>query len=269
MTASSTYVATDGASYERFLGRWTRALAPEFATAMRLPAEGPLLEIGCGTGSLALTLAERYPARPVTGIDIAPPYIEFARSRVGAHTALRFNIGDACALNLPDRSFAATLAQLVLNFTPDPARAVGEMMRVTRSGGVVGGCVWDFRGGLVYQRLFWDSAAGVDPGAAQARDRLFSGALALPDGLTDLWRAAGLRDVERISVTSRMDYVNFADYWEPLFSGQGPVGVYTDALSPDLRARIEEIVRRAYLSGAPDGPRSMTATAWAVRGIVP
>jgi hypothetical protein len=66
-----------------------------------------------------------------------------------------------------------------------------------------------------------------------------------------------------------MEYVDFADYWEPLLGGQGPVGAYVASLSPDRRRVIEERVRLSYLSGAPDGPRSMTATAWAVRGTVP
>jgi hypothetical protein len=134
---------------------------------------------------------------------------------------------------------------------------------------VLVGAVWDFRGGLTYQRLFWDTAAGLDPGAAAARDRLFSGALALPDGLADLFARAGLADIERASLTIRMDYASFEDYWRPLLGGQGPVGSYATKLAPELRARIEAAVRGAYLSGAPDGPRSMTATAWAVRGRVP
>jgi hypothetical protein len=66
-----------------------------------------------------------------------------------------------------------------------------------------------------------------------------------------------------------MDYTNFDDFWGPLLGGQGPVGTYVVGLEPTLRARIEEAVRIAYHSGAPDAARSMTATAWAVRGIIP
>jgi hypothetical protein len=64
-----------------------------------------------------------------------------------------------------------------------------------------------------------------------------------------------------------MDYANFDDYWRPLLGGQGPVGTYVNGLAPDRQALIAERVRAAYLAGGPDGPRSMTATAWAVRGI--
>ena len=210
--------------------------------------------------------AER--ADRVAGIDIAAPYIAFARSRPGA-AGIGFAVGDACRLPYADGGFAAALAQLALNFVPDATRAVREMRRVVQPGGVVAAAVWDFRGGLVFQRLFWDTAAGLDPGAGAARDRLFSGPLALPDGLPALWRDAGLAAVERGSITIRMEYADFADYWEPLLGGQGPVGAYVEGLPAERRRLIEERVRAAFLSGAPDGPRSLTATAWAVRGIVP
>jgi hypothetical protein len=71
------------------------------------------------------------------------------------------------------------------------------------------------------------------------------------------------------SLTIRMNYASFEDYWGPLLGGQGPVGTYVTALEDDMRRRIEDAVRRAYCSGAPDGERSLTATAWAVRGTVP
>ena len=267
-TCSSTYRASDGAAYERFLGRWSRILASPFADFARPPADGRALDVGCGTGSLALALAERGGSGRVAGIDIARPYIAFARSRPAA-AAIDFAVGDASGLPYADRRFTAALAQLSLNFVPDAARAVREMHRVVRPGGVVTAAVWDFRGGLVFQRLFWDTAAGLDPAAGAARDRLFSSPLALPDGLPLLWRETGLTAVERSSITIRMDFADFADYWEPLLGGQGPVGSYVAGLSPERCRLIEERVHAAFLCGASDGPRSLTATAWAVRGVVP
>lgn len=265
---SSTYEASSGEAYEQFLGRWTRRLAERVADVAGVPDAGDLLDVGCGTGSLALTLARRFPGRRVAGVDVAAPYIGFAQSRSRSET-LTFEIGDATSLRWRDGQFAAAFAQLVLNFVPAAATAATEMRRVTRSGGVLAAAVWDFRGGLVYQRLFWDTAAAFDPAAAEVRDRLFSHPPALPDGLVDLWRAVGLERVARESVTIRMDFADFADYWDPLLGGQGPVGGYVERLPTTTRELVRTAVRRAYLSGAPDGPRSLTATAWVVRGIVP
>jgi len=266
--APSGYHASDGAAYERFLGRWTRRLAEPFVEFARLPPAADVLEVGCASGSLALALAAKQPVGRIVALDIAEPYIAFARARDGAER-VAFEVGDACSLRFADGTFAAVLAQLVLNFVSSAPAAVREMRRVTRSGGVLAASVWDFRGGLVFQRLFWDSAAGIDAEAAAARDRLFSHPLALPEGLAELWQTAGLEEVERGSLTIRMEFASFEDYWGPLLGGQGPVGSYVGALSPKGRARLEACVRAAYLSGARDGPRSLTASAWAVRGVVP
>src|SRR3984893_14705918 len=149
----TTYWASDGAAYERFLGRWTRVLAVPFAEFARLPEEGAIVDIGCGTGSLALTLAERRRDR-VAGIDIAVPYIVFARSQP-RNNGVGCAVGDACRLPYGDRSFAAAVAQLALNFVPDAALALREMRRVVRPGGGGGGAGWCVRGGVVYPRAVW------------------------------------------------------------------------------------------------------------------
>lgn len=200
------------------------------------------------------------------GVDLSSSYLGFARAR---GPDIRFCQADAADLPFADGSFAAVIAQLALNFIADPPRTAIEMRRVTRARGVVAAAVWDFRGGLLYQRLFWDTAAALDPDAGRARDRLFSNPLALPDGLVGLWRAAGLRAVERGSLTIRMDFSGFDDYWRPLLGGQGPFGAYVAGLPERRRARVRQSVRAAFLAGAADGPRSLTATAWAVRGLVP
>ena len=264
---ASAYHATDGAAYEVFLGRWTQRLAAPLLDFAEFPGAGRLIDVGCGTGSLARAMATRWPGRGVVGVDVAAPYVAFARTQAQRDN-LAFEVADAARLPFGDASFDGAVAQLVLNFVPDPLAALKEMKRVTAPGGRIAAAVWDFRGGLVYQRIFWDTAAGIDPGAAAARDRLFSGALALPDGLPRAFAAAGLGHIEQASLTIRMDYANFADYWEPLCGGQGPVGTYLDGLAPDTREKIAQAIAGAFRSGAPDGLRSLTATAWAVRGDV-
>jgi SAM-dependent methyltransferase len=66
--AASTYHATDGAAYEVFLGRWTRRLAQPLLDFAEFPEDGPLLDAGCGTGSLAHAMATRWPRREVIGV---------------------------------------------------------------------------------------------------------------------------------------------------------------------------------------------------------
>jgi hypothetical protein len=121
--------------------------------------------------------------------------------------------------------------------------------------------VWDFLAGLSTAL----SDGGVSTRWPARRDRLFRARSPVLDGLPAVAGGRSRRDRARVDL---MEYADFAD-WEPLLGGQGPVGAYVAGLSQERRQRIEERVRLSYLSGAPDGPRSMTATAWAVRGIVP
>ena len=90
-----------------------------------------------------------------------------------------------------------------------------------------------------------------------------------PGGLARLFSAAGLADVDERPLLIRMEHADFADYWEPLQRGEGPIGAYVAGLGAPERARLERHLRDAYLAGAPDGPRSYTAVAWSCRGVVP
>jgi SAM-dependent methyltransferase len=264
----SRYTATDPEAYQRLMGRWSGLLAEMLIDFAGLDAGDRVLDVGCGTGSLALALAARPEPAAITGIDISAPYIAHASARA-TDPRLNFVVGDAAALDLPSGSFDRALSQLALNFMPDPQRAIAGMRRVTRPGGAVAAAVWDLPGGLIYQRVFWDTAAALDPAADAARARHYSAPLTGPGELAAAFRAAGLRDVADTSLTIRLEYGDFADYWTPIENAQGPVGDYVKSLPTERLDELRMAVRRAYLAGRPDGLRSMAATAWAARGVVP
>ena len=262
----SRYTATDPAAYERLMGRWSPLLAAQLIDWAGLGPGERVLDLGCGTGSLALALAARPEPGSIVGIDIAASYIAFAAER-SADPRLSFRVGDAANLDLPNGTFDRVFSQLALNFMSDPEAAIAGMRRVARPGGTVAAAVWDFAGGLVYQRIFWDTAAALDPAADRARARHFSSPLTGAGQLEAAFRTAGLGHVEGAWLTIRQDYRNFADYWEPIENAQGPVGDYVKSLAPQHLAALAEAVRRAYLTGGADGRRSMAATAWAARGV--
>src|ERR1700747_203461 len=145
----------------RNLGAQARAIWPQEMPLFRrygLPANAQILDAGCGTGELASRLAELFPTAKVLGIDIIEAHLELARSRY-AHLAPRldFEHQSVFELNVPDRSFALTLCPHVIHLLPHPKKVIGELVRITRSGGYLHLIPEDY-GMLHFQR-----GASLDP----------------------------------------------------------------------------------------------------------
>src|SRR5262245_1676434 len=157
-------------AYERFMGRWSRRLSPLFLKFAGLKDGDRVLDVGSGTGALALAVLQEAPASRVVGVDPPPDYIAQARTRAGGRLAI-FEEGDAQSLRFPDGSFDAALALLVVNFIPDRVAAVREMARVTRPGGMVAAAVWDYGDGMEMLRAFWDEAVALDPAGEKKDER--------------------------------------------------------------------------------------------------
>lgn len=266
MVSSSTFTATDGDAYEQQMGRWSRRLAQQFLDFARLDGDGRILDLGCGTGSLTRALVGRLAASRIVGLDVSAAYVDHARRQI-TDPRVEFQVGDACAMPFPDSSFDGVLTMLVLPFVPDTAAAVSEMRRVARPCAVVAAAAWDVRGGWVAQRMFLDTAAMIDPGADALRARNCTRPMMRPGELAAAWRDAGFLDIRATALTIRMEYADFEDYWAPYVGRQGPAADYVAGLDAAVSARLREHVRRAYMDGEPDGPRSYAATAWAVRGV--
>ena len=263
----STYKADNAASYQQSMGRWSSRLAPLFIEFAAPKRPNTMLEVGCGTGSLTFALADLFHQTSITAMDYSQAFVDHARSRT-TNPNLHFDQGDAAALPYGNAEFDAALSLLVLNFVPDADKAAHEMKRVTKPGGVVAAAVWDFKGGLTFLRVLADTAAVLDPAGEAFRTRQFSAPFTGPGEFAAAWSRMGLRDVVQTSLTIRMEFSSFADYWNPWLGGQGTVGAYVTSLDDEKCTLLENHVRRAYLAGATDGPRSFAATAWAVRGIV-
>jgi SAM-dependent methyltransferase len=266
-TTTTTFVATDPAGYERFMGRWSQRLAPSFVEFAGVQANEQVLDVGCGTGSLTLALAAAGVAAAV-GVDPSSSYVEFARTRT-ASPVVHFDVGDGNTLPYGDGTFDRSVSMLVLDVVPDPAPVVAEMRRVTRSGGTVAGLVNDFRCGYPAFTMLWDTAAVLDPGFGQLRDHLVTKRTGWPGGLAELWHATGLTAVQESRLGVAFEFRSFADYWSTFTAGQGKTGGHLMSLPEPKRREIEQHVRAAYLCGQSDGTRAFTTTFWAARGVVP
>jgi SAM-dependent methyltransferase len=264
MAKEEMFAASD--AYERFMGRWSRRLAPLLVRFAAVGKPAAVLDVGSGTGALAFAIAEAIPSAQVTGVDPSSAYVREAQAR-SQTDRVRFLEGDGRALQLHDRAFDAALSMLVLNFIPDPAKALREMVRVTRPGGVVAAAVWDYGDGMEMLRLFWDEAVALDPAIA-ARDES-SMPLSRRGELAALWRAAGLEQVEEQPLGIELPFATFDDYWSPFLGGQGPAGAYVRSLSEAPRGALALRLRDRLLKGGQDRAFTLRARAWAARGVVP
>lgn len=262
------FLANDGDAYELQMGRWSRRLAPLLVGFAGIERAARVLDVGCGTGNLAICLAGNPAIGRVTGVDLASTYIEHAR-RGNTDPRLTFEVGDACSLPFADASFDHSLSMLALQFAPDTDLATREMKRVTRPGGTVAAATWDTRGGFVAFRMILDAAAMLDPRGQAARARAYTRPLSRPGELAQAWQAAGLNDVVQDMRTVRMDYDSFADFWTPADGSEGPIAAFIGSLDSVTKTKLRDAVWLAYLDGDVDGPRSYAATAWVVRGTVP
>jgi ubiquinone/menaquinone biosynthesis C-methylase UbiE len=140
--ATTTDKWQSGDAYERYMGRWSRQLAPRFLRWLDVAPARRWLDVGCGTGALCSAILERCAPSALTGVDPSAGFLATARSRLPDHVELRQ--APAAALPLADAAVDVTVSALVLNFVPDAAAALREMVRVTVPGGVVAGCVWSY-----------------------------------------------------------------------------------------------------------------------------
>ena len=263
---SSTFIAADGDGYELTMGRWSRRLAEHFIDFTGVADGEKVLDVGCGTGSLSFALAARAPKSSFTGIDFSQAYIAYAKVK-NVEARLAFETGDACAMPYADKSFDRVLSLLVLHYVREPNKAIAEMRRVARPGATVAATVWDARGGLVGNRIFFDTAAALDPAAEKHRARYYTHPMTRPGELAGAWRDAGFNDVREGYLTIRMEFKDFADYWTPVTGKDGPLAAYVNSQAADTRERFKTALNAAYCGGEADGPRSFAASAWAVRGI--
>jgi SAM-dependent methyltransferase len=243
-----------------------RAIAGNVEQRAEIAKLHRLRDVGEDTRRVDELLQASMPASEVVGIDPSEGFIAYAE-RNAKSARVHFEVGDAQALKFKDASFDKSLALLVMNFIPDHNKAIAEMRRVTRTQGTVSACVWDYGAGMQMLRFFWDEAVALDPAVEPKDERHMK--LSRQGQLGDLWRQAGLINIEEKPLVIDQTYSSFSDYWEPFTKGAGPGGAYVLSLSEDRRQQLEGRMRKRLLRDRQDGPFTLTAKAWCVRGEVP
>ncbi len=254
-----------GDAYETYMGRWSRPIARSFVNWLRLKPSAHWLEVGCGTGALTSAICQFSNPASVVACDPSEPFINDARTRI-SDPRVSFVLAGAHDLPRWDGDFDAVVSGLVLNFVPDPVKAIASMRARLRPGGCVAAYVWDYAGRMEFLRYFWEEAVALDPGAASL-DESHRFPLCQPEALASLFRAAKLSHVETHALESSTSFKDFSDYWGPFLGGTGPAHTYVTSLEPNRRELLRQRLQQR-LQPEPDGRIHLDARAWAVRGIL-
>lgn len=253
-----------GAAYEPYVGRWSRVVAQEFLRWLAMPPNNRWAEVGCGTGALTQTILQIAEPAKITAIDRSAGFIVFAQSQI-QDACVDFTVSDAQQSPIATAACDAAVSGLMLNFVPKPGKAIAEMARVVRPGGMVALYVWDYADKMQFLRYFWDAVVDLNPNDAE-HDEGKRFPLCQPEPLTNLLQQAGLNQVKVRAIDIATHFKDFDDYWLPFLGGQGSAPSYVMSLNEEQRNGLREHIR-ATLPFAADGSISLIARAWAVRGV--
>lgn len=247
--------STSADAYRSFMGRYAEPLAVLFADHAGVADDQRALDVGSGPGALTAELVRRLGSRAVCAAEPSPRFAAAVRQRLPGVA-----VSQATAEHLPfaDGVFDIVAAQLVVHFMADPAGGLREMRRVTRAGGSVAACVWDYGGGRGPASMLWRAASDLSRHAPDESD--------LPgvrEGhLVTLFAEAGLRDLRAGTLTVAVRYPSFEHWWEPLTLGVGPAGTYVASLDAMRRAALRQRCQMLL----PADPVEIRASAWTVAG---
>jgi len=210
-----------------------------------LPRAAAVVDVGCGSGEISERLLDLLSGSRLTGVDIHAPHLERARARCARFgDRARFVTGDAFALELPDAAFDLAVCRHLTQAIPAPARAVAELARVTKPGGVLHVLAEDY--GMMHfapTRRDCDEFFRIGPGE-YAR----AGGTDLRSGrrMGAALRAAGCRDVRVdwvIVDTQRVARETFAAIWESWRDGYTNAIATASGLAPaDVRDYWEDMI---------------------------
>jgi len=248
-----------GDPYEYFMGRWSRRIAQSFIDWLA-PATGlKWLDVGCGTGALSAAVLQSCKPAELVAVDQSEGFVASAQQRLGERAQCR--VGNALDLPLADDSVDFAVSGLVLNFIPNPEKALQEMRRVTRPGGCIAVYIWDYPGKMEFLKLFWDAVVDLDSGAADLHESTRF-ATSTDSGLKAIFTHAGLDGARVEAVETATVFENFDDFWNPFLGGQGPAPTYVLSLDAARKDKLRERLRERLPVQA-DGKIPLIARAWA------
>ena len=250
----------DAAAYERVMGRWSGAVGVRFLDWLAPTSGLRWLDVGCGTGAFTELVLKRCSPGSIVGVDPAPAQIDYARQQI---PAAEFRTADAMALPFADGEFDIVASALVINFIPDRIKALAEMRRVLRQGGIVTAYLWH-RSTTANDAPF----APIERGLETIGANVLRPPMRRPEGARMALETAGFSDIAITILEATRTFPSFEDYWETHCLPIAPPGQSIAALSDDNRARLCTTMQ-AMLPAAADGTVSYSSRALAFNARKP
>jgi SAM-dependent methyltransferase len=244
MTTTSFSWSAVAPAWDRYRAHVEKTKAPAtmaLLEALHLTPGERLLELGAGTGELAVQLAAGVAPGQVIASDVAPAMVALLESTLHDTANATAEQLDACALALPDASVDVVVFRMGLMLMEEPSAALREIRRVLRAGGRLGLVVW-----AGPEHNPWMVAVGmsamihglVSGGPPTGPGGPFS--LSDPDGLRALVAAAGFGDVDVAPVETPSRFADEAEHFETVSSLAGPLGAALATASADSLAAVRE-----------------------------
>jgi ubiquinone/menaquinone biosynthesis C-methylase UbiE len=264
---SETQIAFDDAhAYERYMGRWSRAIGEKFLAWLAPPEHCYWLDVGCGTGAFTDLIVTQAAPEKIIGIDPSPAQVEHAKHSVTASNA-DFRVATAIDLPFGAGEFDVVVSALVIHFIADRPRAFREMLRVAKPGGIVGGYTWRKSPAIIDAPYGPLARAVIEIAGDVMQSPTVSEAM--PDGLRATLTAEGYRDIEIATIEASQTFRDFEDYWLSQTSTfPHPVAKSVAALSDRDRERLRDNLRAA-LPAAVDGSITYASRATAFQAYKP
>jgi SAM-dependent methyltransferase len=239
----------DAVGYERYVGHWSRAIAPRFVDWLALPSGLRWLDVACGTGALTSAILARGEPDEVVGVDASALYLASAEESCRGDRRVQFVIADANFLSFPPTSFDVCVSGLALNFVAFD-RVLAEQHGVVRPGGTIAAYVWDYASEYEFARRFLDAALSIDPRAA-AYDPGRQAKICDEGNLRQALVAAGCTGVDTCVIDDSGEFPSREAYWHAFDGRQGSTSEYLSLLTEGERLRLKASLLSALNSQGP------------------
>ncbi len=251
-----------GQSYEDYMGRWSRLIAPQFVAWLQPRPGLRWLDMGCGTGVLSDAILAQADPASILAVDSSEGFIAHFKVR-STDRRISYQVGNALDGPATPGFVDLAVSGLMVNFVPEPVTALRAMRLAVAPGGTVAFYVWNYPGRMDMTGYFWQAATALWP-EARVHDQAVRFPMCRGDILADLLAQAGGNDVQVVELEASRHYAGFEDFWAPFLGGQGPAPRFVSDLTAEGRHALRQELRHR-LPIRSDGSFELIARAWALR----